>query len=66
MITIFYAKYGIKTILKLKEDFFQSFSGMLLGGSSSMQSSIDNIQLEEPRYPFRDIRRRGCATDGHL
>ncbi|AES66862.1 high affinity sulfate transporter [Medicago truncatula] len=36
---------------------------MLQGGNSYGQSSIDNIQPEEPRYPIRDIRRRGCGAD---
>lgn len=51
---------------EVERGFFQSFNEMLQGGSSSGQSSIDNIQPEEPRYPIRDIRRRGCGTNGHL
>jgi len=51
---------------EVERGYFQSFNGILQGGSSFVQSSIDNIQQEEPRYHVCDIRRRGCGTDGHL
>jgi len=49
-----------------KRIFLPTYKVILQGGSSSLQSSIDNIKPEEPRYIVRDIRSRGCGTNEHL
>jgi len=59
---IFYAKCGVKTVVKLKERLFfiQWFNVLFQEGSSCVQSSIENVQPEGPQYHVHDIRRGGC------